>query len=252
METKIGYTIAAYFGKRNYSHYQYKNDMLFYVRIQLAKIDNSNIIPYKIYIICTFDTIVDKEKILSELYKLKNNRTNIVIVTRGNTGGSYCSWHSVLQLDNNQCDYMILTEDDYVIYNSDAISELLKYFNKYSELFYITMYWTHKPYKTLSNLIVQCHAAISPGMINVKMYQKLKQDYNLDFQLVYNPAENYISMWENQALFLEPYRKNGVLIMDITQEHSVIFSSDTNGTIEYGNPNGTLVFLPIMNKYFKA
>jgi uncharacterized protein (UPF0218 family) len=39
-------------------------------------------------------------------------------------------------------------------------------------------------------------------------------------------------------------------IKDIRKEFSSLFLASQNETIEYGNPNGCIVFLPITEKYF--
>ena len=57
-------------------------------------------------------------------------------------------------------------------------------------------------------------------------------------------------MFENQATFLEDYRQEDYLIKDIAEKYSSLFNSDQNKTMEYGNPNGDIIFLPISEKYF--
>lgn len=245
---KIGYIISSYFGKRATCHPNYINDKIFYIKTQLAQISKLNIKLERIYIICTFDDSVNKPKLLSELYQLKQDRNDIILITRENLGGSYCSWDTALNLDMGFCDYIVLVEDDYTISDKTSITDMLEYFNKDSELFYLCQLWVNTPHQTKSGITVPNHAGISNGMINNKLYHELKNN-GLKFQVKYEPA-TYNVMWENQALFLEPYRKNGNLIKDYTDKYKSTFCIAQDTETVQGNLNGTEIFIPIVKNKF--
>lgn len=244
----IGYTIAAYFGERATCHPKYKDDNLFYIKTQLKQIDKLNTKIGKIYIVCTFDEIVDENKIISDLYELQNNRNDIIIITRKNLGGSYCSWNWALQIDDGNCTHMVLVEDDYTVYTPDSITHMLEYFSESPELFYLCQMWTTIPYTTKSGIILPNHAGVSNGMINNKLYHKSKSK-GLSFQLKYLPA-SYDIMWENQALFLEPYRKAEYLIKDYRDKYKSTFCNAQDVETIQGNITGTEIFVPIVKSKF--
>jgi hypothetical protein len=106
---KIGYVIAAYFGSRNVVHQNTLNDNLYYTKLQLQYIKKSLIKVDSIYIICTFDENQDSVSILNELKEITNDdNVFIQIQYRENLGGSYCSWKLALDIDDNDCDYILL------------------------------------------------------------------------------------------------------------------------------------------------
>jgi hypothetical protein len=243
---KVGYVISAYFGKRTSYHTQYISDKLYYVKIHLEHISKLNTTFEKIYIVCTYDDSVDKNEIWNALYELIRPYDNIILFQRDNTGGSYCSWYRALEIDNGLCDYVILEEDDYTIYDKNSVEYMLQYFIEQPDLLYLCKYWTNNPYP-VNNITVPNHAAMSGGMLNNTLYQELKSN-EIDFTLDYGITKH--SIFNNQALFLEQYRKNGNLIMDFKDKYSALFAHTNTNVEEFGNPNGIRLFIPITNKYF--
>jgi hypothetical protein len=245
---KIGYIFSAYFGKRRFAHSKLQSDNLFYVKIQLEQISKLNTKLERIYIVCTFDQSVSKDNILSELYQLKRDRDDIIIVPRKNTGGSYCSWDTALKLDDGFCDYMILEEDDYTFGDPNSVIYMLEYFKETLGLFYLCQYWSTKPLKYLQmRFTIQQHAAMSGGMMNNKMYHELRRN-GIEFEIEYSSDINY--MTKNQMTFLEPYVRNGNHIKEYRKEYSCLFAHHTSNITEEGNKNGIPIFLPIIDKYF--
>lgn len=244
---KIGYTIAAYIGKREHVHDKCINDPLFYIKIHLDKIQKSIIKLDKVYIICTFSSDVDKEAILEELKNITKNFKNIIISDRPNLGGSYCSWHLALTMDLGYCDYILLLEDDYTLYDENSISYLLDYFNEDSDILYLAQLWSKHLYEK-DGLNIPEHAAISNGIINNKLYYKIKTEKDIDFNLQY--GDGYRSMYINQAAFLENYRKEGYKLKHWADKDSSIYKGDKTLLIEYGNENGRKILIPIMEKFF--
>jgi len=248
MEQKIGYTIAAYFGNRVNYHSQYLIDPLFYIKVQLQYISKLNTRFEKIYIICTFDDTAEKVNIMNNLYLLVSLLgDNVIVIPRENLGGSYTSWHMALDIDNGYCDYMILEEDDYTIFDVNSVDYMLEYFKIHTDLFYLCTYWTDKPYP-VDGVMIPNHAAISNGMLDNKLYQELKSK-GLDFRLEYNIGKECI--FRNQASYLEPYRLQGIKMVDFRHEHSAIFSHSPTQETEFGNPLGAKIFVPICDNYFK-
>jgi len=241
---KIGYVIAAYFGKRDNCNDGYYHDFLFYIKTHLDLINKFKLDIHKIYVVCTSDlgeaTMVHATNYLQHLQNIDDR---VSVIHRENTGGSYCSWKAALDADNNECDYMLLLEDDYTIASEKSIEYALEYWEEHTDLLYLCMMWTDVPYQGIPN-----HAAISPGIINNKLYNKLRTENNIDFTLEYGVGKD--NMFKNQATFLEDFRLCGSLIMDIREKYSSLFNGDKELVIEYGNPNGECIFIPIADKFF--
>jgi hypothetical protein len=240
---KVGYITTPYFGKRNTIHGELLNDELFYVKKHVQYINLQSVHLDKIYLICTFDNSVDKESILTKLKELCKDDSRIIIAEKENTGASYASWKHGLHMDNGDCDYIVLAEDDYCLYDSNAIEIMLNYFSEKEDLFYLCQYWTDKPHPSSFGMIPN-HAALGSGTINNKSYHKFRIENNFDFRII--KGVTYATFYDTQASYLEDYRSNGILISDWREKHSSIFAY---GEIEFGNPNGSKIFLPIIENF---
>jgi hypothetical protein len=62
----------------------------------------------------------------------------------------------------------------------------------------------------------------------------------LDFSIVYH--DTYKSFCDNQAIFLEEYRKLGLKIADWREQYGSYFP---NNKREYGNPKGLKLMIPL-------
>lgn len=245
---KIGYIIPLYFGPRNHIHPKYNDDIFFLIKTQFEYIEKLKNKFDKIYIICTFHDWGSSDNIINKLKLLLKDYNNVVIEKRENLGGSYCSWKHALNMDNGECDYIFLNEDDHVLFEPNIIGELLQYWDETPELFYLCQYWTDKPYSIFHNGINYSfpnHATMSAGMINNKLYHKLRIENNLDFNVIYDGGYNV--MYLNQSMFLEDYRLNNVLIKDWRDKYSSYFP---HSDMDFGNENGLKLLMPIIEKFF--
>jgi hypothetical protein len=238
---KIGYVTTPYFGKRRAVHPKREKDELLYVRKHIEYLEKQSIQAEKIYFICTFSSDVDKAGILEEVHKMCGNDPRYVIDERENLGASYASWKHALNLDNGNCDYMVLTEDDYCLYEETAIEKMLEYFKNDGELFYLCQFWTTAPYKC-PNGMIPAHASMASGMMDNKKYYELKEKHGMDLSVVY--GNTYRSFCDNQASFLEEYRRHGLKIADWRSKYSSYFP---NNKREYGNPDGLKLIIPLEN-----
>ena len=247
---KVSIIIAAYFGQRNAFHSKYADDKLFYMKKQLEYCNNISNQLHKIYIPCTFDDSVDKDKIIQELKTYKFNK-DFIIYERENIGGSYCSWHTALQIDNGDSDFIILLEDDYLIDSEIVIPAMLNYWNIDPDLLYLCQLWQeetiwHEKYQTY----LPPHAGMSAGILNNKLYHQLKTEKTLDFNLMYTPSnefsERFSYMVENQKSFLDAYRLAGYKIKDWRKEASSYFPHDD---VDYGKDGGHKMLTPIIEKF---
>jgi hypothetical protein len=242
---KVSVAIAAYFGNRDGIPVSYSNDFLFFVKTHLDALKKIEDKISKIYIICTYEDGRFMDYINSYFYEILATNPKVVILNRPNLGGSYASWHNALEFDNTESDYMVFVEDDYAL-TETSIQNMLEYHMESPEMIYLCQLWNNDRY-TKDGMDIPGHAQISNGMINVKLYHKLKSENNLDFTLYLMPGKTAI--YNNQVSFLEQYRSNGILIKDMKEKHSCVYNNDSNSVINFCNPNGEDVFIPITNWY---
>jgi hypothetical protein len=241
LDYKISCIIHCYFGKRDNCHPNLIKDPLFYIKTHLQTLPET---ISEIDFICTFEDKIN-EDLINEIQHLSSNK-KFTVTARENLGGSYVSWYLGLEKDNNTHDLVILLEDDYTIISLPL--ELLFNFKNNPDLFFLCQMWEEKPY-LIDNICIPAHAAISNGIINNRIYNQAKNN-NINFKLDFGSAKDKKTMFINQAQFLENYRLENYQIKDIRKEFSSLFLASQNETIEYGNPNGSIVFLPITEKYF--
>ena len=111
-----------------------------------------------------------------------------------------------------------------------------------AELFYLCQYWNTVPYRTDKYGIIQAHAAMASGLLDNKKYYELFLEKGFDFRICYDTT--YISFCDNQAMFLEDYRQANLKIIDWRDTYSSYFP---NSNIEYGNPNGLKLMIPLQD-----
>lgn len=239
---KIGYITTPYFGKRRTLHPACKNDETFYVKKHIEYLNEQTVNVDRVYFVCTFGDGIDRSPVLEKLNHLCKDDDRYVIVERENLGASYASWKHGLHIDNGYCDYLILAEDDYCLYDKDSVRLMLDFFKDDTDLFYLCQYWTNRPYRSSKLGIIKEHAAMASGMIDNKRYYHLRESKGLDFTIFYEST--YKSFCDNQAIFLEEYRRNGMKIKDWTKIYSSYFP---NSKIEYGNKNGRKLMIPLQD-----
>lgn len=239
---KIGYITTPYFGPRGTSHPLCNEDELLYVKKHIEYLQKQTISVEKIYLICTFSEGADKTSILNTIHELCKNDSRFIIHERANLGASYASWKYALHLDKGECDYLILTEDDYCLYDERAIELMLEYFQNDKELFYLCQYWNTVPYATKEYGVMQSHAAMASGLLDNKKYFNLLRNSGFDFRICYGTT--YDSFCDNQAMFLEDYREANLKIRDWRDTYSSYFP---NSKVEYGNPDGLKLMIPLQD-----
>lgn len=229
----LSYSIAAYFGNRNTGHKYLLEDKTYYVKKQIEHLKKCSIPISKIYIVCTFADDINQDEIFEIIKNIQILDNRIHIFIRDNLGGSYCSWQYSLWEDDGYSDYVFLVEDDYVIDDPNGISFLIEnYIKPQPNLFYLCQLWSKTPYNTFGDNIPE-HAAMSCGIINNKIYDEYRKEYEIDFKVWYE--KGYQTMWRNQSCFLENYRQLGFKFSDWTDRCSSYFPQSD---MEYGKSDG--------------
>jgi GT2 family glycosyltransferase len=245
MKTSIA--IACYFsGNRDRVPEGYRNDYLHFVKTHMEVFEKIENQLHKIYFVCTYDeSSVDMDYINSYFYELMKLNSKIVILNRPNLGGSYAGWQVVSDFDENESDYIVFTEDDYALVDT-SIDDMLEYYKETPDMIYLCQLWNNERY-TKDGLDITGHAQMSGGMLNVKLYNKLKKENNIEFTIFTFPGK--IAIYNNQVCFLEEYRKNNILIRDMKERNACVYLNDRDSIINFGNKDGRDVFVPITDWY---
>ena len=245
MKTSIG--IACYFSaNRDRVPDAYVSDYLYFVKTHMQVFEKMGKDLHKIYLVCTYDEpTINMEYINSYLYELMESNPKVVILNRPNLGGSYAGYQNILEFDNNDSDYMIFTEDDYALVEN-SIFNMLEYYKETPEMIYLCTLWNNERYLK-DGIDIAGHAQMSGGMLNVKLYNKLKKENNLDFTIFTFPGKTAI--YNNQVCFLEDYRKNGILIRDMKESYACVYLNDKDSIINFGNKTAEDIFIPISDWY---
>lgn len=243
---KISIAIAFYFGRRDGVPNKYQEDILHFAKVQISNLEKSINSFHKIYFVYTYDeNTIDVNHINSYFYELLEKYPNLVILSRPNLGGSYAGWHNVLEFDKNESDYMVFVEDDYAI-EDGAVERMLEYYSETPDMIYLCQLWNTERY-TKDGMDITGHAQISNGMINIKLYNELKEKRGLDFTLYYYPGK--ICIFNNQVSFLEQYKTNGIKIRDMKEKYSCVFNAHRDVVVNFCNANGADIFKPITDWY---
>lgn len=233
----ISIAISFYFGKRTVFHNEINTDPIFYLKKNIEYINKLNTNIEKIYLICTFGYGINKDEILEKMNGTISNDKRFILKSKTNFGGSYSSWHCALEMDNGFSDYIVLMEDDYVLYDKNSIEYMLEYYENESDMIY------------LCTKVERTHAAISNGIINNRLYHYLKKHKNLDFCLedfIEGIHNHYEVLWKNQTFFLKAYQEAGFKVKDFSDKYSAYF---INTRTEFGVENGKIIFAPISEQF---
>lgn len=222
---KISVICALYIGNRPVQVHNLKYDKLYYFGKQLEYLDRYKDKIDKFYFVTTFQDSEQESLYQPILQKYSNEQVQIIV--KPNLGGSYTSWSHGLELDNGYSDLVFLIEDDYVIKDTESIDLIISDFQMESDLFYYCGLWREN------------HASISNGIINNKMYHQSE----LKFQTVDSILRQ--DLFNNQINFLEPFRNKLYKLKDYKSKYSSIFSNGVDTMIEYGVPNGKVIFHPL-------
>lgn len=246
MNTSIA--IACYFSKnRDGVSEGYINDYLYFAKTHMEVFEKIQNQLHKIYFVCTHDeSSVDMDYINSYFCELIKINSKIVVLNRPNLGGSYAGWQVVSDFDKNDSDYIVFTEDDYALLDT-SIDDMLEYYKESPNMIYLCQMWSNQSYILKNGVSIPGHAAMSNGMLNVKLYNKLKKENNIGFTIFTFPGK--IAIYDNQVCFLEEYRKNNILIGNMKERNPCVYSNNRNSVTKFGNKDGNDVFIPITDWY---
>ena len=233
---KISVICALYIGNRPVQVDNIIINKLYYFQKQLEYLEKYKNKIFKFYFVVTFEN----ENYFEEYKDILNSYNNDIINVsfKENLGGSYTSWKFGLKLDNGESDLIFLIEDDYVIYDTKSIDNIVSDFKINNELFYQCGEWSTTPMQ-IKNRYIIAHAAISNGIINNKMYHS--SQYKLDTIDEITREDLFL----NQITFLEPFRIAEYKIKDFKDKYSSMFSHDVNKIEEKGVKNGEIIFYPL-------
>jgi len=234
---KIAYISATFLGPRCG---QKRGTLNFYVDDYLPWLFKNATCIDSIIIPCNADDhhlahFEEMEKKVAEYQKTTD--IPITLFRRPNKHFSYGAWNASLQGNCDDIDFAFLVEDDYVVCKHGFDAEILSRYYSTEEdrenvLFCASWFVSagkHDP----------GHAAISNGLINVKVFRDNGNTFYLDDVGKSNGPHA-------QAQFLTTFEDKGLSIRNMAAEYYMPFMHYRARKMSYfGNCNGSVVFVPI-------
>jgi hypothetical protein len=240
---KIAYICATFFGKRGK---QPSKAINFYAEDYLPPLlENATCIDH-IIIPCNandehlahyehMEAIVEKFRGVTDI--------PITLFRRDNRHFSYGAWNEALREHCDDIDFAFLMEDDYAVYKHGFDAEILSRYYRTEEekehvLFCASWFEVgaviHGPGARDAG-----HAAISNGLINVKLFR----EHGNEFFLAAHKTQNGPYL---QATFLQSFKDKGLGIRNMASEYFTPFYKAKARHIHYyGNLDGPVVFVPV-------
>ena len=230
---KICYIINFYFGERRANINTFKDDKLCYVKSQIKTLEKYKHSLSKI--VFSFNVETEHYRYLSEAIQLipkKIQNTDVEINIRENFGMSYGAFSDVFGKYQDEYDYYIFNEDDYVIVDNNFDDYLMKKFESLPNCGYLcglvreTAF--HEEYR---------HAGMSSG---ISSYECLKKVYDKFGELPHSKGKDYRgNEVKGQTSQTVEIRNLGYEIYDIREEYRLQFwaEDDMGITPEEGRIN---------------
>jgi len=216
--------IACYLGQRNKKDAQYEQDRYYYIKKQLASLDELEHNLSQITFVlaggdCAF-TFPDKI-----------GNTRLSVLQRDNWGYSYASWWHAYLLYKDNFDYYIFLEDDYMFMQNDFDSYLISKF-KAEGCSYLCSFIRDNPR----------HAGVSNGIADYKTLADAEQ--KLGHILPGFPTKMFPGAGiRSQLLFSESLLKIGSLA-DFSGDYRIPFNH-ADKLVFYGKLDGKDLIIPL-------
>lgn len=216
------YVVNFYLGDRRFDVRAYEEDKLCYLRAQIQTLEKYKHSLTKI--VFNFNVESDHYDDLSEAFNIipkKIQNTDVEVNLRENYGMSYGAWSDIFSKYQEQYDYYIFNEDDYVIVQDNFDDYLISKFNSLPNCGYLCglvhEYAFHKPLR---------HAGMSAG---ISSYRHLKKLYDKFNALPHSTSKKYRdNELQGQAAQTQELISLGYDIYDIRDDYRIRF---WNGTI---------------------
>jgi hypothetical protein len=160
----------------------------------------------------------------------------ITLFRRPNTHFSYGAWNAALQDYCDDVDFAFLLEDDYVVCKHGFDEEILfRYYSKEVDresVLFCASWFLSTGWWDLG------HAAISNGLINVKLFRNNGNTFHLDERGSHCGPHA-------QSQFLTSFKDKGLSIRNMAAEYCIPFLHPRGRVSYYGNFHGPVVFIPV-------
>jgi len=216
---KICYVINFWFGERRANINAFKDDKLCYVKSQIDTLEKYKHSLSKI--VFSFNVETEHYQYLSEAIQIipkKIQNTDVEINIRENFGMSYGAYSDVFGRFQNEYDYYIFNEDDYVIVADHFDDYLVNKFESLPNCGYLCGLVRETAHHKVNR-----HAGMSSGISN---YECLKKVYNKFGELPHAKENDYyINENDGQTSQTVEIRNLGYEIYDIREEYRMNFWS---------------------------
>ena len=239
---KIAYISATFFGARDKQGAPYVN---FYAEEYLPRVIANATCIDEIIIPCNVDdNHLDQYERMESIVERFRGLTDIPITLfrRENKHYSYGAWNAALREYCDDIDFAFLLEDDYVVCKYGFDAELLsRYYatqkDKDSVLFCASLFIRGSAIASSGDYNAP-HAAISNGLVNVKLFRDNGNEFCLS-------PEHTMDGPFLQSTFLSSFSEKGLSIRNMASEYFMPFLQAESSLLYFGNSAGPVIFSPV-------
>lgn len=226
---KTCYVVTFYLGERRKTVSQQKDDVLFFLKQQIAHLSyfKHNLKN----IIFVFNVEKSHEKYFKHIRKLVPSQiqnTEVQILKRKNIGFSYGGWSDVYNYYKDKFDYYIFNEDDYFFTQHNWDNYLVKKYQSYPDCGYLCP-MVREPNHWNG---YRKYAGHSSGIASNESLQKVTDKYG---KLPYNEDKTYQGGEDIQILFSFAFLEVGLNIYDFRDDYALDFAWTEPGEIQIWN-----------------
>jgi hypothetical protein len=234
---KTCYVVNFWLGERRIEVDSYKENKLFFLQKQIDSLENLdnnidtvifnfNITPQHYFLVKDIFNIIPK--------KIKNS--NIILNFRENYGMSYGAFSDIFKIYNNQFDYYIFNEDDYIFTQNNWDTYLTEKFNSIVNCGYLSMIVSD------NNSNFPKHASHSTGISSYKVLSELINKYG---ELPHSKATSYPdNETKGQVSQTNSIFKLGYGLYDIRDDYRVLFMTHGQKIETYHSHNNQIFIKP--------
>jgi RimJ/RimL family protein N-acetyltransferase len=249
MVNKVSYITSMWIGPRQSSQYSRVTGvspyyMLFKHLEFLSSLPKDHPIQEAIFVFSVDENFMgDTDEIISLVNSIPFNFSSVKVSFRKNLGYSYGAWEETLrdEIPNSEYDYYFLIEDDYIPTTSNFLSPFFQMSS--SSTPFVCQLWAGKGDVELKTDVP--HAAISNGMLNTKIAQKIYEKYKKILNVDFGSAHRNVGV-KNQIQFTNYLEEFGI-IKDVSKLTSIPFceSNHKDKIKNFGDPTKSIVIEPL-------
>lgn len=248
MSSKFNYLVSFYFGTRGNSNYnnRLKENKFFFAEKHIEFLKNYSLKNIEKVIFVVNLTPKDNEEEITQFFSSSSSKISddieFVLIYRQNDGFSYGAWNEAiiddLQKENEESEYYMCFEDDYILNDETSVLPILERCNEINSYVACMAVVDHPNYIN--------HPAFSVGMFHKESCRKVFNEFGSPF-FIMNGGNDYPHSWKIQETFYKNFLDMGYQITDFLDEYSCDFLyTGTNEVKTFGKSDSKKLVVPIM------